>query len=83
MSGLASGFDWKSMVDQLTNVERSPQRRMRSEQAGIRAKNSAYTKLKSELDSLKSPRQETTMPLTSSNRLGVPTSFAGQNNKAW
>ena len=42
------------MVDQLTNVERSPQRRMRSEQAGIRAKNSAYTKLKSELDSLKS-----------------------------
>ena len=54
VSGLASGFDWKSMVDQLTNVERSPQRRMRSEQADIRAKNSAYTKLKSELDSLKS-----------------------------
>lgn len=53
VSGLASGFDWKSMVDQLTSVERAPQRRMRAEQASVRAKNAAYTSLKTELSSLK------------------------------
>ena len=54
VSGLVSGFDWKSMVDQLTNVERSPQRRMRTEQHKISRQNAAYTSLKSELSTLKS-----------------------------
>ena len=40
------------MVDQLANVERAPQRRMRGEQNTINRKNSAYTSLKSELTSL-------------------------------
>ena len=53
VSGLASGLDWKSMVEQLTSVERAPQRRMRTEQAGVRAKNAAFTSLKTELTSLK------------------------------
>ena len=58
VSGLASGFDWKSMVDQLTNVERAPQRRMRTEQAGVRAKNAAFTSLKTELTSLKTVSEQ-------------------------
>jgi flagellar hook-associated protein 2 len=58
VSGLASGFDWKNMVDQLTAVERAPQRRMRVEQSGIRSKNTAYTRLKSELSSLKTTADE-------------------------
>ncbi len=58
VSGLASGFDWKNMVDQLTAVERAPQRRMRVEQSGIRSKNTAYTRLKSELSSLKTKAEE-------------------------
>jgi len=58
VSGLASGFDWKNMVDQLTAVERAPQRRMRGEQSGIRSKNTAYTRLKSELSSLKTKAEE-------------------------
>ncbi len=58
VSGLASGFDWKSMVEQLANIERAPQRRMRVEQSGIRSKNEAYTRLKSELSSLKSKAEE-------------------------
>ena len=58
VSGLASGFDWKSMVDQLTNVERAPQRRMRTEQAGVRAKNAAFTRLKTELTSLKTVSEQ-------------------------
>ena len=41
------------MVEQLTSVERAPQRRMRTEQAGVRAKNAAFTSLKTELTSLK------------------------------
>ena len=40
------------MVDQLADVERAPQRRMRGEQNTIYRKNSAYTSLKSELTSL-------------------------------
>ena len=52
VSGLVSGFDWKAMVDQLADVERAPQRRMRGEQNTIYRKNSAYTSLKSELTSL-------------------------------
>ena len=41
------------MVDQLSNVERAPQRRMRVEQRTIGQKNGALTKLKNELATLK------------------------------
>ena len=58
VSGLASGFDWKSMVDQLTNVERAPQQRMRIEQADIKLKNSAFTALKTQLSALKTRSEE-------------------------
>lgn len=53
LSGLASGFDWQSMVDQLTELERAPQRRMRSDQAEISLKQSTLNSLTSELNSLK------------------------------
>jgi len=53
LSGLASGFDWQSMVDQLTELERAPQRRMRSDQAEISKKQSTLNSLTSELNSLK------------------------------
>lgn len=46
------------MVDQLTSVERAPQRRMRTEQAGVRAKNAAFTSLKTELTSLKTVSEQ-------------------------
>jgi flagellar hook-associated protein 2 len=42
LSGLASGFDWRSMVDQLVEVERVPQRQIRYEQAEIDLKKNAY-----------------------------------------
>ena len=41
------------MVDQLADVERAPQRRMRVEQNTIYKKNNAYSSLKSQLTSLK------------------------------
>ena len=58
VSGLASGFDWKSMVDQLTHIERAPQQRMRIEQADIRRKNSAFTAVKTQLSALKTKSEE-------------------------
>ncbi|HEY1171410.1 MAG TPA: flagellar filament capping protein FliD [Verrucomicrobiae bacterium] len=49
LSGLASGFDWKSLVDQLTDVERTPQKRLFSEQSLINQRNNAYSSIKTQL----------------------------------
>ncbi len=46
------------MVEQLSNVERAPQHRMRVEQRSITRKNSALTKLKEELTTLKDKSKE-------------------------
>ena len=53
LSGLASGFDWKSMVDQLTDLERLPQKRLLVQQSGIFEKKSTYSTLTTELNVLK------------------------------
>ena len=53
LSGLASGFDWKSMVDQLTELERLPQKRLLVQQSGIFEKKSTYSSLTTELNVLK------------------------------
>ncbi len=52
LSGLASGFDWKSVVDQLVDVERAPQRRARREQSEISEKNRILSLMKDELTAL-------------------------------
>jgi flagellar hook-associated protein 2 len=49
LSGLASGFDWKTLVDQLVEVERAPQQRMRTEQTGIDQRNQAFGSIKTQL----------------------------------
>jgi flagellar hook-associated protein 2 len=54
LSGLASGFDWKPVVDQLTNLERAPQRRLRNEQATLNQRKDAISTLVAELENLKS-----------------------------
>lgn len=54
LSGLASGFDWKSIVDQLIEVSRAPQNRLRKEQSANATKTSALNDVKSLLSSLKS-----------------------------
>ena len=54
LSGLASGFDWNSMVDQLTDLERLPQRRLLAQQAGLFEKKSTYSSLSTELNVFKS-----------------------------
>lgn len=54
ISGLASGFDWRSLVDQLLEVERAPQTTLRAEQDTIETRNNAYGSLKTELQVLRS-----------------------------
>ena len=62
VAGLASGFDWRSLVDQLTQLERAPQTRLRQNQQSLQQSNSAYaalqtqlTTLKTQVDALKDP----------------------------
>ncbi|MEN9572811.1 MAG: hypothetical protein RL514_666 [Verrucomicrobiota bacterium] len=62
ISGLASGFDWRSLVDQLTEVERSPQTLLQRQQVTLNAVNTAYgtaktylTSLQTKLDALNQP----------------------------
>ena len=52
LSGLASGFDWRSMLDQLVEVERAPQRRLQIEKLDNRERSSIYGSLKTELSVL-------------------------------
>ena len=53
LTGLASNFDWNSLVDQLTELERAPQQRLRLEQSILRQRNSAYGAILSQLETLK------------------------------
>lgn len=49
LSGLASGFDWRSLIDQLLEVERAPQRRLLTEQQAISDRKTAYSSIATQL----------------------------------
>jgi flagellar hook-associated protein 2 len=53
VSGLASGFDWKTLVDQLTEVERTPERQLQTTQSNLEQVNNAYGSLNTQLGVLK------------------------------
>ncbi len=52
ISGLASGFDWRSLVDQLAQAERAPQTRLKSDQSALQQRNNAYGTIKTQLSAL-------------------------------
>jgi flagellar hook-associated protein 2 len=52
ISGLASGFDWQSLVSQLVQVERAPETQLQSEQSTIQQQNNALGSIKTELSVL-------------------------------
>jgi flagellar hook-associated protein 2 len=52
LSGLASGFDWKTFVDQLINAERAPETQWRTQQTTLQTKISALDSLKTKLTDL-------------------------------
>lgn len=54
LAGLASGFDWRSMIDQLMAAERVPQQRLRADQRSNDATREAMELLEKKMDALKS-----------------------------
>ena len=52
LTGLASGFDWAPVVEQLIELERIPQRRLEQEKFKMKEKLSDLDVLKSQLDTL-------------------------------
>lgn len=57
LSGLASGFDWKTLVDQLMEVERAPIDRIEREQSTNTARISAFKDLGTKLTTLQTAAQ--------------------------
>ncbi|MBI4326213.1 MAG: hypothetical protein HY674_13260, partial [Chloroflexi bacterium] len=53
ISGLASNFDWRTLVDKLVEVERLPQNRLLLEQLGLQDRNSAYASIQTQLGVLR------------------------------
>jgi flagellar hook-associated protein 2 len=52
ISGLASGFDWQSLVSQLVQVERAPETQLQDQQSLIQQQNNALGSIKTELSVL-------------------------------
>ncbi|MDR3460056.1 MAG: flagellar filament capping protein FliD [Verrucomicrobiae bacterium] len=57
ISGLASGFDWQSLVTQLAQAERSPETGWQTTQNKINSQNSSWTIIKSYLSQMQSSVQ--------------------------
>ncbi len=53
LSGLASGMDWKTTVDQLMQIEQVPQETLKKKQALVTKTQSAFDTLKTNLTALK------------------------------
>lgn len=53
LSGLASNFDWKTLISQLADVNRAPQRVMQAEQTAIEQKAQAFGAIKTSLEVLR------------------------------
>ena len=52
VAGLASGFDWKTMVDQIADIERGRQRTLLADQGTYELKKSLLSSIGGKLESL-------------------------------
>jgi flagellar hook-associated protein 2 len=52
LTGLASGMDWRSVVDQLMQLDRVPQDRLRTQQTSITQQSTALDRIKGKLSTL-------------------------------
>ena len=57
VSGLASGMNWTSIVQELGNAERAPETQWQAQQTKIAAQNTAYSTLSSDLTALQMDAQ--------------------------
>lgn len=76
VAGLASGFDWAAMIDQLMAVERIPIRRIEAEQNENQDKLDALSTLKNKIETL----QTRTNDLKSSNLFNTKSATAGDDD---
>lgn len=53
LAGLASGFDWRVMIDQLMEIERTPQARLREDQSENTDKKDSLQRVDTKLQALK------------------------------
>jgi flagellar hook-associated protein 2 len=79
LSGLASGFDWKSLVDQLMDVERAPITRLQREQATNSSKTKALSDLGLKITSLQAAAADLKSATIFSGRLAKSTTA----NSTW
>ena len=70
VSGLASGFDWRSFIDQIAEVERVPQQRLLIEQNTLEERKVAYGAIKTQLAVLQNRLADLKDPDLFSSRLG-------------
>src|ERR1051326_9273962 len=71
LSGLASGVDWRSLIDQLIQVDRAPESRMRSDQSTNQQKNDAFGSIKTQLSVLQKKVQALSDPTLFDSRLAT------------
>ena len=77
LSGLASGFDWKTFTDSVMEMERAPARRYQAEQAKNDNKKSQLSSLGPKLSSL-----QTAMNALSSSSLGAGRKVVNESSSA-
>ena len=77
LSGLASGFDWKTFTDSVMEMERAPARRYQAEQAKNDNKKSQLSSLGTKLSSL-----QTAMSALSSSSLGAGRKVVNDSSSA-
>lgn len=85
LSGLSSGFDWKSLIDQLAEVERAPQQTMFSEQSKLEQRSQALGAIKTNLEIVRTRIQalqdpnlfDTRKTSSDDSELGTATASAG------
>ena len=68
LSGLASGFDWKTTVTQLMTIERVPQDNLKRQQAAALKLQAAYDILKTNLTAVKTAASALTTTFTGAPR---------------
>ena len=76
VSGLASGVDWKSVVLQLANAERSPEILWHNNQVKINNKNSTFDRIKTFLTALQTDVKALKEPLVFASRLATTSDAA-------
>jgi flagellar hook-associated protein 2 len=79
LTGLASGFDWKSIVDQLMELNRAPITRMQREKSGLSQRTNAFNEIKGLVSSLRS----SVSALRSENALLAKTAELADTSSAW